>query len=410
LAGNRSVNDTDTTLALSSTSLTLAAGATQNVTLTFSGTAPPAGFYYGDVTITGGAVSVNVPFQYVVSSGTPNDLFTVAGDGDVGFINQTNSEGLGLLKVIDQYGVGLPNLPVTWSASGGGSISNADSTTDSEGFAGAVFTLGPTGNGQPYSFTANVGTFTSYTFTDYAYNVPTISSGGVGNAASFQLGQGIAPGSLVAVFGTGFAGDAVTASYLPLPISIYSPSYELPVSVGFDASGVSVPAPLLYVSGSQINLQVPWELAGQSTATMKVNLEPLNGAVFTVPIATYSPACYTINSVVAALNYPSYSLVTSANPAVPGQYVILYCNGLGPVNNTPADGVAASDATSTTTTTPTVTIGGQNAAVSFSGLAPGFAGLYQINVQVPSGAIAGTQPLVVSIGGISSPTLNLPVQ
>jgi uncharacterized protein (TIGR03437 family) len=63
-----------------------------------------------------------------------------------------------------------------------------------------------------------------------------------------------------------------------------------------------------------------------------------------------------------------------------------------------------------TTTIPTVTIGGVNAPVSFYGLAPNIVGLYQVNITVPAGVPSGTQPIVLSIGGLSTQTSQLPVQ
>jgi uncharacterized protein (TIGR03437 family) len=409
LAVNRITPDTSTQLTLSTSSITLAAGAAQTVNLTLSGTVPAANLYQGGVTITGGSVPLNVPYLYLVSNGQPNDLFPVVGDGDVGFPNQPNASGFGLFKVVDQFGVGVPNLPITWSLENGGSITGESTATDAEGFAGANFTLGPTAN-TTYNFDANVAG-TTQTFSILAVAQPTISTGGVVSAASFQIGQGIAPGSLVAVFGSGLSGDTVAASYVPLPISINSPETTgLSTSIGIDGTGVSVPAPLLYISPLQVNMQAPWELEGQSSVQMKVNLEPLNGALITVPVSTYSPACFTYNNIVIGQTFPSYGLITSSNPAVPGQTIILYCTGLGPVNNQPATGAAATDGTSTTKTTPTVTIGGQNATVSFSGLAPGLVGVNQLNVQVPANAPSGSQPLVLSIGGVTAPTVQIPVQ
>jgi uncharacterized protein (TIGR03437 family) len=64
---------------------------------------------------------------------------------------------------------------------------------------------------------------------------------------------------------------------------------------------------------------------------------------------------------------------------------------------------------STTKTTPTVTIGGQGATVSYSGLAPGNPGLYQINVTVPAVA-AGNQTVTLSIGGASAPNAVIPIK
>jgi uncharacterized protein (TIGR03437 family) len=92
--------------------------------------------------------------------------------------------------------------------------------------------------------------------------------------------------------------------------------------------------------------------------------------------------------------------------------VLIFATGLGPVSNRPASGVAASaDPLSSTTTLPSVTIGNQAATVSYSGLSPGFVGLYQINVQVPDNALTGnTLPLVLTIGGVPSNTVMIAVQ
>ena len=98
-------------------------------------------------------------------------------------------------------------------------------------------------------------------------------------------------------------------------------------------------------------------------------------------------------------------------PANIGEFITIYCAGLGSVNNPPSPGaMAGSNPPSTTTTLPQVTIGGVSANVSFSGLTPGFASLYQVNVQVPAGVAAGdTVPLVLSIGGIQTNTVTVAV-
>jgi uncharacterized protein (TIGR03437 family) len=87
-------------------------------------------------------------------------------------------------------------------------------------------------------------------------------------------------------------------------------------------------------------------------------------------------------------------------------------NGLGPVNNQPGSGFPASTTSITQTTPqmPQVTIGGQSAQVIYSGLAPGYVGLYQVNVTVPSNISAGSEPLSISIGGATSKTSGITVQ
>jgi len=90
--------------------------------------------------------------------------------------------------------------------------------------------------------------------------------------------------------------------------------------------------------------------------------------------------------------------------------VHLFATGLGAVNNQPATGAATPNTPlATTTANPTVTVGGQQAQVTFSGLAPGFIGLYQVDFTVPDLTVAapGDFPLSLSIGGATSNTTNL---
>jgi uncharacterized protein (TIGR03437 family) len=112
-----------------------------------------------------------------------------------------------------------------------------------------------------------------------------------------------------------------------------------------------------------------------------------------------------------AQDQSSYQLVTASNPAQPGQYIILYANGLGAVDHPPLSGEATpSQQLASTLVQPTVTIGGVAANVLFSGLTPDSIGLYQIDVQVPANAPAGMQPVVITQSGVSSQPANLPIQ
>jgi uncharacterized protein (TIGR03437 family) len=109
-----------------------------------------------------------------------------------------------------------------------------------------------------------------------------------------------------------------------------------------------------------------------------------------------------------AILHANYQLTDSESPARPGEAVLIYCTGLGAVASPPADGSPGNG--QQTNTTPVVTIGGGNAPISFSGLAPGFVGLYQVNAQVPSGLTSGNQPVVIQVLGASSNTVLLPVK
>ena len=101
--------------------------------------------------------------------------------------------------------------------------------------------------------------------------------------------------------------------------------------------------------------------------------------------------------------------MTSANPATAGEVLVVYGTNLGAVSPTPADG-AAGTGKEMTVATPRLTIGGFNAPVSFSGMAADFVGLYQVNVQVPKGLASGNQPLVLTMSGVSSKAVQMPVK
>jgi uncharacterized protein (TIGR03437 family) len=103
----------------------------------------------------------------------------------------------------------------------------------------------------------------------------------------------------------------------------------------------------------------------------------------------------------------NYRPVNSTNPATAGSSIVqIYCTGLGPVTNQPADGSAAlSEPLSMTPNTPVVSIGGAQAQVLFSGLAPGAVGLYQVNALVPAGSSKGPAIPVVIRGASNIVTI-----
>jgi uncharacterized protein (TIGR03437 family) len=135
-----------------------------------------------------------------------------------------------------------------------------------------------------------------------------------------------------------------------------------------------------------------------------------------VNLSPFAPAIFSVNSEGSgqgAILDTAYRLVDASNPATPGAtYIQIYCTGLGPVSNQPPTGnPSAGNQLSETMSTPTVTVGDVPAPVSFSGLAPGFVGLYQVNAQVPAAAPSGDSvPVVISIGGAMSNSVTIAVQ
>jgi uncharacterized protein (TIGR03437 family) len=242
------------------------------------------------------------------------------------------------------------------------------------------------------------------TWASVALNTTVIAATtGAANGASFVASEPLTAGSLASVFGTGFASSNVYASAIPLPTKLGDVSVTIG---GFDA-------PLLFVSSKQINLQVPWEVAG-STADIVVTANGTALAAFPAPIGPVSPGVFTTHSGTGqaiainpdgSLAGPEGSIPGSAvHPARVGEALVILATGLGLVTPEAVDGDNSSDTLRNTVTTPTVMIGGVAADVQFSGLSPQFVGLNQINVAVPQ-VKAGVVPLQLSIGGITTSNL-----
>ena len=246
-----------------------------------------------------------------------------------------------------------------------------------------------------------------------AFGPPSLNPGGVIGNASFAANTPVAPGSLVSIFGSDLAGGTTLAPGPSFPSILGTTSLTLG----------GVPVPLVHVFPGQIDAQVPWELAGETSAPLTIVTDDLSGNTVTVPLATYSPGIYTATGTGtgqgAILINGTQTLAAPAGGQTPGQParrgaddVDIFATGLGPVTNQPASGAPApADSLAWTVAPVTVTIGGVPAIPSFAGLAPGWTGLYQVNVQVPANAPVGDAvPVLVSVGGAVSNQVTMAVQ
>jgi uncharacterized protein (TIGR03437 family) len=235
--------------------------------------------------------------------------------------------------------------------------------------------------------------------------LPMVTAAGLVNAASFANPGVVVSGSLISIFGTNL-GPLTYANGLPLPTILGGTSVAL--------NGVAIP--LNFVSPGQINAQVPWEQQSPDVVSLAVSVNGVPGCASTgLSDYGYAPGIFTVGSSGqgAILIANTALLATSGaggRPATAGDYLSIYATGLGSVSNPPADGTAAGS-NSLLNTAPTVTIGGANALVTFAGLAPGFAGLYQVNVQVPAAASKGNAvPVILSLSGFVANTVTIAVQ
>jgi uncharacterized protein (TIGR03437 family) len=231
------------------------------------------------------------------------------------------------------------------------------------------------------------------------------TNGAVVNGATFAAGYAVSPGSIASFFGGFLSSQIASASAVPLPQHL--------AGVSATANGTLVP--LFYASPGQVNFQVPFEVEGSYA---NLNVTTASGPTLTVPLLlkAVSPGIFTAtdkntNSVIAAaVHGVTGAPISSTSPAQQGEVISLFTTGLGPVYPAVATGTAASASPlSLVTSQVTATIGGQSATISFAGLAPTFVGLYQVNVQVPSGVSGASVPVVLGVSGSSSNTATLPV-
>jgi uncharacterized protein (TIGR03437 family) len=218
---------------------------------------------------------------------------------------------------------------------------------------------------------------------------PAMTISGIAGTAPGQTG--FAPGMLLSIYGSNLAATTVATTAASGVFPFTAGSVTVTVN-GFAA-------PLLYVSPTQINLQIPYE-AGSGPAVLGINNNG-QAAGFQFQLAPSAPAIYGDGNANLA-----------GNPSVAeGGIATLYLNGSGEVNPLLLTGDVTPSVPPISPILPlTVTVGGEPALLQFAGLTPGTLGTMQVNFYVPANAKPGPQPVVVTVGGVASPPLNLTVK
>ena len=209
------------------------------------------------------------------------------------------------------------------------------------------------------------------------------------NAASFQTGS-VAPGSLISVFGSNLANTTITAAGGSVPRNLG----------GVTVSINGMAAPLSFVSSSQINAQVPFEVTGD-TASALLKLTGIPPVSFSFPIAPSAPGVFSDRNNQSVVRNEDGSMNAPSNPARVGSTVTVYLTGQGAVEPPVPTGEPAPDTVETVLYPISATVGRRAAAIAFSRLSPGSIGLFEIHLIVPP-TLPGSQPLVVTVNGFSS--------
>jgi uncharacterized protein (TIGR03437 family) len=214
---------------------------------------------------------------------------------------------------------------------------------------------------------------------------------GITNAANYTpITNAYAPGELVSLYGN-FGVAAQSDKVLPIPTTLGG--------VQVFVNGLA--APVFLVSPNQISALIPYEISGEYFATFQVSVNGSKSNSVTVYVDNSAPGIYTLAESgigPGAILHTDYSLVDENSPAVPGETVLLFMNGLGTVTPAVGDGVAGlsnplsySDEFNDGDILVYLDDGSGNfpqANVLFAGLAPGFAGLYQVNLTLPASGVA----------------------
>jgi uncharacterized protein (TIGR03437 family) len=224
-----------------------------------------------------------------------------------------------------------------------------------------------------------------------AFTNPTES---ITNVASYAINS-TPPGSVFALFGVNTANKPVSATAAPLPVTLLNTTVTV--------NGEN--APLFYADTGQIDAQMPWDIPGNTVASVIVK----NGSSTSNAAAVFIPATGTPgisvygNNRAVVVNKDNVTINSPSSPAAVGDEVVVYFTGGGPVQAAGklATGAAAPSGLSPVTGANSITVGTVSATVAYMGLTPGAVGLYQANFVVPQ-LTGGTYAVVITIAGQTS--------
>jgi len=280
------------------------------------------------------------------------------------------------VRLTDANELPFPGVSLTASLTGGGSVDNASSVTDEKGVAQFRWTPG-SGSVQELRITAPAVTPAVVT----ALARPALNATSVVNAASFA--PGMAPGAIATAFGTSLGSG--TADSVQVLVN-------------------GLPARVFYANSGQVNFLVPQNVSGGSSAGLVIRNIAGSSDPILVPVSDVQPGIFfDAPTRYGAVVVAGTGSVTQVRPAQRGDVVEIYATGLGLTS-------AGSGGLQFTRVTPEVTVGGVPAEVLYSGLAPGYPGLYQINARIPASTATGTQTLLLSAAGQPSNEVRIEVR
>ena len=204
----------------------------------------------------------------------------------------------------------------------------------------------------------------------------------------------MAPGEIVALFGSAIGPPDPTSLALTNPVLVANALEG--VHVLFDGA----PAPVLFASAGQVNVVVPYAVAGESSTVVQVEYLGALSPPVSLPVAPTAPGIFTLNASGAGpgaiLNAADDSVNSSLNPVAHGDWVSVFATGGGATTPAGVDGLLPGGPSYSPNASVSVNIGGLDCPLNYEGAAPGLvSGLLQINAQVPAGVGSGNVPVVL---------------
>ncbi len=214
----------------------------------------------------------------------------------------------------------------------------------------------------------------------------------------------VAPGGLISIFGQQMS-----------PVNMATKEIPLPTALGESCLTVNgIPVPMLFVSSSQINGQLPFNVDGAATMTLRTPGGISDNFYFVIypaaPSIFRSGTAGPESGLATIVRADDNQLVTPTNPLHPNDSIVIYATGLGRTDPAVDSGLPSpADPLPSAIIVPQVTLGGTPLAVSYAGLVPGEVGVYQINAKLPLRVPQGVSVPLVIDQGTSSTTLNVRV-
>jgi uncharacterized protein (TIGR03437 family) len=258
----------------------------------------------------------------------------------------------------------------------------------------------------------NIGWLNGWSITFSADTITTPTLVDVVNRSSLK-GGAVAPNSLILLYGSNLG--PATPVYAPANQNLPTTISDVQVLLN------DVAIPLKGVSSVGIEAIVPADAVVGETAYFQISVNGTKSNKVSAVVQATAPGLFSQGqlgdvtsgswAIVKAVDQ-SYKPINTDNPAVPGSIVTVYATGLGGTDPSfPAGQVPPNTPLYITKTPTNASIGGMAASVLFAGLAPGFPGAYQLNIQVPSDVASGFQQMIIwNGGGVSQDNLSIPIK